>query len=216
MLHKLVGLPFNCEGNIQGCYPQKRHPHIFDGLKEIVLQRQNIISWANSSVFSFTFAQLVRQQIKQIIWLWYCMKILKSYPPSNSKQYSGKLLEMYSYTYINTKIISLSALWQIDILPSPDTAESSGAGWIGASWPQSQQNQSMKTNEISSTKVKLCQKKTVPGCVKELLQGTNAHPQRTENMSVRCHYMKAQADVTYSVKEVVFMENTVVCFLVES
>lgn len=67
MLHKLVGLPFNCEGNIQGCYPQKRHPHIFDGLKEIVLQRQNIISWANSSVFSFTFAQLVRQQIKQII-----------------------------------------------------------------------------------------------------------------------------------------------------
>lgn len=57
MLHKLVELPFT----------QKRHPHIFDGLKEIVLQRQNIIFWANSSVFLFTLAQLVRQQIKQDI-----------------------------------------------------------------------------------------------------------------------------------------------------
>ena len=53
--------------------------------------------------------------------------------------------------------------------------------------------------------------------MKELLYGTNAHPQRNENMSVCCHYMKAQADVTYSVKEVgVFLENTVVCFLVGS
>lgn len=61
-----------------------------------------------------------------------------------------------------------------------------------------------------------CVRKPVLGRIKGCscpgyLHGTNAHPQRKKNMSVCCHHMKAQIDVTYiltmgnfSVKEVVF------------
>ena len=111
MLHKFVELPFNCEGNIQGCYPQKRHPHIVDGLKEIVLQRQNIISWENSSVFSLTLTRLVRQQIKKsfdcdTVWKW-------SHPHQTSCTMENYLecFHIYIHKHKNHNIVSSVTNW---------------------------------------------------------------------------------------------------------